>query len=389
MLRYRGPSKKVIESVKELDAFGKVPESYVETSTSGGTISLITCLLILFLVISEIAYFFDTRFEYDYKVDIDFDAKVLLNFDITIATPCILIGADVVDITGKAFVFDDEVVEQPVQFELSSAAAGRQLQLLSIKKHLVNFEDGRKLSEFALKDGFNATALFDDRKSESKVENPNACRFYGHIPLPKVAGNFHVVSGKPLSVFGGHAHLSFIHSTNVHNFSHRIDHLSFGDMRAGFINALDGDNKIATNENHVFQYYLEIVSTKINTRRVKTDTYQFSVSDISRELDHTAGSHGTPGIFFKYDFSPLTVIITEKHMPLGRFLVRLCGIIGGVFATSCIVNGIVHFIQNVYYEFFPHLMQEELPSEGQKPLSNGLQPVNVPLLSTNVQLIPS
>ena len=41
------------------------------------------------------------RFEYDYKVDVEYDTKVWLNFDITIATPCQFIGADVVDITDQ------------------------------------------------------------------------------------------------------------------------------------------------------------------------------------------------------------------------------------------------------------------------------------------------
>ena len=61
MLRYRGPSKKTIETVKSLDAFPKVPESYVETSASGATVAIFTSLLIGFLVVSEIGYYFDTR----------------------------------------------------------------------------------------------------------------------------------------------------------------------------------------------------------------------------------------------------------------------------------------------------------------------------------------
>ena len=36
----------------------------------------------------------------------EFDAKVWLNFDITIATPCSLIGADVVDVTDQVLVHD-------------------------------------------------------------------------------------------------------------------------------------------------------------------------------------------------------------------------------------------------------------------------------------------
>ena len=53
-----------------------------------------------------------------------------------------------------------------------------------------------------------------------------------------------------------------------------------------------------------------------------------------RELNHDAGSHGTPGIFFKYDFSPIKVYVAHKYTPLWKFLIRLCGIVGGIFACT-------------------------------------------------------
>lgn len=53
-----------------------------------------------------------------------------------------------------------------------------------------------------------------------------------------------------------------------------------------------------------------------------------------RVINHAAGSHGVSGIFMKYDISSLMVKVTEQHMPLWQFLVRLCGIIGGIFTTT-------------------------------------------------------
>lgn len=61
MLRYRGPSKKTIETVKVLDAFPKVPDSCIETTASGATITIFTSILIGFLVLSEILYYLDTK----------------------------------------------------------------------------------------------------------------------------------------------------------------------------------------------------------------------------------------------------------------------------------------------------------------------------------------
>lgn len=53
-----------------------------------------------------------------------------------------------------------------------------------------------------------------------------------------------------------------------------------------------------------------------------------------RLINHAAGSHGVSGIFVKYDTSSLMVTVSEQHMPLWQFLVRLCGIIGGIFSTT-------------------------------------------------------
>lgn len=53
-----------------------------------------------------------------------------------------------------------------------------------------------------------------------------------------------------------------------------------------------------------------------------------------RVINHAAGSHGVSGIFMKYDISSLMVKVTEQHMPLWQFLVRLCGIVGGIFTTT-------------------------------------------------------
>lgn len=60
----------------------------------------------------------------------------------------------------------------------------------------------------------------------------------------------------------------------------------------------------------------------------------FALVAQDRAINHAAGSHGVSGIFMKYDINSLMVKVTEQHMPLWQFLVRLCGIIGGIFSTT-------------------------------------------------------
>lgn len=113
----------------------------------------------------------------------------------------------------------------------------------------------------------------------------------------------------------------------------------------------------------MFQYFITVVPTRLNTYKISADTHQFSVTErVSRAkltphitlqasvdrkkltlrlpvfqervINHAAGSHGVSGIFVKYDTSSLMVTVSEQHMPLWQFLVRLCGIIGGIFSTT-------------------------------------------------------
>lgn len=84
----------------------------------------------------------------------------------------------------------------------------------------------------------------------------------------------------------------------------------------------------------LFQYFIEVVPTEINTLVRKSRTFQYSVKDHERPIDHNKGSHGMPGIFFKYDMSALQVTITQERDSIFQFLVRLCAVVGGVFVTN-------------------------------------------------------
>ena len=69
-----------------------------------------------------------------------------------------------------------------------------------------------------------------------------------------------------------------------------------------------------------------------------------SVQEKQRLISHAHGSHGQPGIYFKYDFAPLRIIAKEKHKPLFDLLVRLVGIVGGSFSLSTFFFFIFDFV---------------------------------------------
>ena len=161
---------------------------------------------------------------------------------------------------------------------------------------------------------------------------PDACRVHGSLTLNKVAGNFHVTAGKVLPIAGAHAHMTGFMDRADYNFSHRIEKLSFGENHAGIIQPLEGDEKITdisikylSGSGHLIynltdlldfvniQYFVEIVPTEIMGFTGLKTTYQYSVKEHVRPIDHNKGSHGTPGIYFKYDLSALKVEVTKDR----------------------------------------------------------------------------
>lgn len=72
-------------------------------------------------------------------------------------------------------------------------------------------------------------------------------------------------------------------------------------------------------------------TTYIDSRNRRLKTNQYSVTDYSRTIDH---GRGVPGIFLKYDIEPLTMTVRERTSSLTQFLVRLSGILGGIWVCT-------------------------------------------------------
>ncbi|XP_077453561.1 endoplasmic reticulum-Golgi intermediate compartment protein 2 [Stigmatopora argus] len=373
--------KKALTLVRELDAFPKIPESYVESSASGGTVSLIAFSVMAVLAFLEFFVYRDTWMKYEYEVDKDFNSKLRINIDMTVAMRCQYIGADVLDL-AETMVASDGLKYEPVNFELLPQQKLWHMTLLHIQERL---RVEHSLQDLIFKSAVKGSPPTESRSGDSNT-SLNACRIHGHLYVNKVAGNFHITVGKSIPHPRGHAHLAALVSHDSFNFSHRIDHLSFGEDIPGVISTLDGTEKVTTEANHMFQYFITIVPTKLNTYNVAADMHQYSVTERERTINHAAGSHGISGIFMKYDMSSLMVKVSEQHMPLWKFLVRLCGIVGGIFSTTGMLHSVMgsavdviccRFQMGIYKP-----LKDEDPVEMQKeqaapPLDiNPIQPVS-------------
>lgn len=50
---------------------------------------------------------------------------------------------------------------------------------------------------------------------------------------------------------------------------------------------------------------------------------------------------GMPAIFFRYELSPIRIQYTVSMMTLNSFIVRVCAIVGGIYAVSSIFESLL------------------------------------------------
>lgn len=336
--------KQTLKVLKELDAFPKVPENYQQTSASGGSVSILIFVFITILVISEFWYYRAVETKYDYEVDTDANSKLQINVDLTVAMRCKDIGADVLDLSGTTLELGDKLKLEPSHFELTS----EQRSWLHMFRQMHAFMEGYRAVKILEQFKADLPTYMPKRNGEDQDKPFDACRVHGSFDVNKVAGNFHITAGKSIYHPRGHAHLSALVPAESFNYSHRIDVLSFGPWVPGYVNPLDGD--IVTTDKHLqmYQYYIQIVPTTIKSLSGReTKTNQYSVTQRTREINHDSGSHGISGIFFKYDMSSIMVRVESRRRSFMGFLVRLCGIVGGIFATSGMMHSFIGFLFDI------------------------------------------
>ncbi|KAK6184063.1 hypothetical protein SNE40_006602 [Patella caerulea] len=389
-------NNKALKVVKEFDAFPKVPDDYKKTTVSGGGLSILTFVIIGLLVISEYQYYSSTELKFDYQVDTQYSGKLQVNVDMTVAMKCDFIGADILDVTGQDTHSFGRLTLDPAYFDLSPKQKKYQSFIQEVNRYLQT--EYHAVQELLWKTGGpNFRGGMPPREDKPDRE-PDSCRVHGSLEVNKVAGNFHITAGKVFRHAGmrGHKHMTPMLPPSDYNFSHRIDHLSFGEPIAGVVYPLDGEELVTINNYHMFQYFMKVVPTSVRTYTANVDTYQFAVTERNRSINHHEGSHGVPGIFVKYDLNSLKIQVREEHQPFWQFIVRMCGIVGGIFAVSGMLHDICGFIVDIICCRFK--IAEEKNRKNTDLVNSVSQPLNSlvnqfpshniennPLLSTQVQ----
>jgi len=344
MLRYRG-KKFALDIVKELDSFPKVQEDAYEPSTySSVTLTVLVSIFGLWLIISEVRFFLQERYVYKFVPDIEYESKLPLNIDITVASPCDSIGADIVDTTGQNMMLFGEMITDDTWWDMTEEQKVHFDQMRVINEYLR--EDYHSMKDILwMFDDYNKLKLQLPIRTENPGVLPDACRIHGSLILNKVTGNFHITPGKSLIVPGGHVHLTGpFFGPGATNFSHRINQFSFGIPAKGILYPLEGEIHVTNESDISFKYFIDVVATDVKSHSNEIKTYQYSAKDIQRPIKH--GNEGMSGIFFQYDTNALKVIIAEDEMTILHLIIHLASTLGGLFL-------LFNFIKFLLDKFLP------------------------------------
>lgn len=206
------------------------------------------------------------------------------------------------------------------------------------------------------------------KRSNTPTQPFDACRIHGDLTLNKVAGNFHVIGGKSMQFPRGHVHISPMFQDDRMNFSHRIHRFGFGDATQVLVNPLEGDEKTFDKGSMIAQYFIEVVPTEIKTLLSTVNTYQYSVKENIRPIDHNSGSHGIPGLYFKYDMSALKIAVEPNRDNLFHLIVRLGSIISGIVVISGVLNALLLFLHGLWNPEAAALRKKSVQAAASDPL---------------------
>ena len=110
--------------------------------------------------------------------------------------PLVAIGADIVDLVNENIDIDGGLNEEPTYFELTPDDEKE----FQHRRHLNTYitEEYHALHRLLWSTGYRSSSAVPHAKKLVWRGNipPDACRIFGLVHVNKMAGNFHVLSGK-------------------------------------------------------------------------------------------------------------------------------------------------------------------------------------------------
>ncbi|CCE61718.1 hypothetical protein TPHA_0B00460 [Tetrapisispora phaffii CBS 4417] len=309
--------------LKTFDAFPKTEERHVKKSKKGGLSSILTYAFLLLIAWTEFGSYFGGYIDKQYSVDKDIRKVVQINMDIYVKMPCEWLHVNVLDDTNDRKIVSEELIFEDMPFFVPHGSKVNNLnkvvtpELDDILAEAIPAEFREKIETKPL--------LGPDGKPIFEL---TGCHVYGSVTVNRVAGEMQITAK-------GYGYRDRKRAPkDLIDFNHVVNEFSFGDFYPYIENPLDGTCKMYPNSPFSsYNYFMSVVPTFYQKLGAEIDTNQYSIREYHVDLKNSnvnAKLSTIPGIFLKYDFEPLAIIISDVRLTFLQFIVRLVAILSFV-----------------------------------------------------------
>ncbi|CCW67654.1 unnamed protein product [Phytomonas sp. Hart1] len=383
----------LLNHVAKVDLFRKPKEDFKRSQTYlGGCISAFTFSVIILFILWEAFSYISGRNSYFTTLTLDDNANRSMDVYIDILFPslqCYRISIDTLDVSGSIrFNIERNLYKIPVtsngiltyRGDLPFRTEESNLNYdPSNHPELANYclpcflpEDRSKIEKMSKNDAsFNPSMCCNTCEDVQRMyantgldlpslrvipqciselsTNEPGCNIVGSINMKKIPGF--------LVFLPTHAGYRFnVSNLLAFNTSHVIKKIVIGDRnvrrfsRTGVSYPLNGERYTTPTFSEV-KYFLKVVPTTYNTKEKQNSsqrTYEYSAQMNDRKFSIV--SSVIPAVIFGFDISPFQINNYFLRPPLLRFLIKLCGIVGGVFVVLSIVDSVIDYFARLVFK---------------------------------------
>ncbi|CAK9439058.1 uncharacterized protein LODBEIA_P32820 [Lodderomyces beijingensis] len=346
------------KKVKTFDAFPKVDPQHQVRSQRGGYSTLLTYFFGLLILWIEVGGFIGGYVDRQFLVDNVIRSELTINVDMIVAMPCEFIHTNVEDITRDRFLAGETLNFEGLNFFIPQGF------------RMNNPNDFHETPEL---DAVMQDSLRAEFRSQGQRVNEDApaCHIFGSIPVNQVKGDFRI-TGKGFG-YRDRSHVPI----EALNFTHAIQEFSFGEFFPFLSNPLDATGKITPENLQAYVYHAQVVPTVYEKLGLQVDTNQYSLTEnhyVIKIDEVSKRAQGVPGIYFRYEFEPIKLTITEKRIPFLQFIAKIGTIGGGILVAA-------GYLFKLYEKLLLLVFGKKYVNQGQEKKDGGLLDKKVPKMS--------
>lgn len=349
------------KALKSFSAFTRPESELVHKTVHGAVVTILGTLLACVLLVSEVHQYIYAPPEHEMSVSTERQPLIRIGIDVTLhALPCSLVSVDTIDATGGAETDQYNSVHHMRLHKQRLDATGRRIghgDYNAPRPDIITIVAGTMVAD----------SLKHVEEMEQELRDGEGCHVFGELEVKRLAGamrlTVHMRDWMQLratqaeinvATAAAAAHATPGGAITVHsdfsraNVSHTIGSFAFGPPFPGRVNPLDGFSRTVTHDYGTYEYYMKVVPTTYISamwRRTESNTYsvaEYFVPGARAPAPGATNVERVPALEFHYEFSPLAVRIWWPRRGVGPIAVRLCAVVGGCFALTRWLDGVVH-----------------------------------------------